>query len=194
MIAVNVLGFVTNASSPKLLKDHPLLLMALNPRYRYMVVAAPRVGALQFYLIGVGRLLLTDPVYFLLGWFYGERAISYFSDALGEQTIESTRRFFLRASTVMALFFAGPVICVLAGASRMRARLFFTLDVIGTIVVVALLRLFSHSMEGFIKSFLRFNDHNYKWLMVFTVATTVFVVARVGSKRVRAAKRFTDDV
>ena len=159
-----------------------------------MVVAAPRVGALQFYLIGVGRLLLTDPVYFLLGWFYGERAISYFSDALGEQTIESTRRFFLRASTVMALFFAGPVICVLAGASRMRARLFFTLDVIGTIVVVALLRLFSHSMEGFIKSFLRFNDHNYKWLMVFTVATTVFVVARVGSKRVRAAKRFTDDV
>ena len=193
MVALNILGFVTNASAPKLLRDHPLTLMILNPRYRYMVVAAPRVDALPFYLIGVARLLFSDPIYFLLGWFYGDRAIKYFNDVAGEQTVESTRRFFLRASAVMALFFAGPIICVLAGAAKMKPRLFFTLDVIGTIVVVALLRLFSDAMGGFIKSFLRFNDRNYKWLMVLTVASTLIVVARVGGRRMKAARSLADD-
>ena len=193
MVALNILGFVTNASAPKLLKDHPLTLMILNPRYRYMVVAAPRVQALPFYLIGVARLLFSDPIYFLLGWFYGDRAIAYFNDVAGPQTVESTRRFFLKASAVMALFFAGPIICVLAGAARMKPRLFFTLDVIGTIIVVSLLRLFSDAMGGFIKSFLRFNDRNYKWLMVLTVASTLLVVARVGGRRMKAARSLADD-
>lgn len=169
------------------------MLMSLNPRYRYLVVAAPRVDAVPFYLIGVARLLFSDPIYFLLGWFYGDRAIAYFTDVAGEQNVESTRRFFLKASAVMALFFAGPIICVLAGAAKMKPRLFFTLNVIGTIIIVTLLRLFSKSMEGFINSFLRFNDRNYKWLMVLTITSTLVVFARVGGRRLKAARSLADD-
>jgi membrane protein DedA with SNARE-associated domain len=192
--AVYIVGFVTNASAPKLLKDNPTLLMALNPRYRYMVVAAPEVDPVAFFLIGLGRLLLSDPVYFALGWFYGDRAIRYFNDALGEQTVSQTRAMFMRAAPVMALFFAGPVICVLAGAARMAPRRYFALNVVGTSMIVVALRAFSSVLEGPIQSFLRFNDRNYRWLMILTVATSVFILARVGRRQLRAAKSLADDI
>lgn len=192
--AVFIVGFLTSASAPKLLKDNPTLLMALNPRYRYMVVAAPEIDPLPFFLIGLGRLLLSDPVYFALGWFYGDRAIRYFNDALGEQTVSQTRAMFLRAAPVMAMFFAGPVICVLAGAARMAPRRYFTLNVIGTAMIVLALRAFSSVLDGPIQWFLRFNDRNYRTLMVVTIATTVFFLARVGRRQVRAAKSLADDI
>lgn len=194
VVALWVVGFATSASAPKLLKDDPTLLMALNPRYRYMVVAAPEIQPLTFFLIGLGRLLLSDPIYFALGWFFGDRAIRFFEDALGEQTVSQTRAMFLRAAPVMALFFAGPVICVLAGAAKMRPRRFFTLNVIGTAAIVLALRAFSDALDGPIKWFLRFNDRNYRWLMVITIVTTVFVVLRVGSRQVRAARSMADDI
>jgi membrane protein DedA with SNARE-associated domain len=186
-----IMGFATSSLAPKLLKDHPLGLMALNPRYRYMVIGAPRIDALPFYLVGILRLLASDPVYFLLGWVYGEKALGFFEDALGKQTMDSTRKFFLKAGTVMALFFAGPIICVFAGAARMNPKKYFTLDIIGTCIIVFALRQFSDAMSGFINGLLRFNDRNAKWLMVITIVTTLIVVANVGSKRVGALKNFT---
>ena len=185
-----ILGFATGGAAPELLKNHPLTLMALSPRYRYMVIASPKVDLLPFMGIGVIRLLASDPIYFMLGWIYGDRAISFFEDALGKPAMDSTRNFFVKAGTVMALFFAGPIICVLAGAARLNPKRFFSLDVIGTIAVVASLRLFSKQIEGPINSFLSFNAKYSKWLLVLTVTTTIIIVLRIGSKRAGAVKGF----
>ena len=185
-----VLGFVTGGVAPELLKKHPLTLMALSPRYRYMVVASPKVDLIPFMGIGVLRLLASDPIYFMLGWVFGDRALAFFEDALGKPAMDSTRRFFVRAGTVMALFFAGPIICVLAGAARLNPKRFFTLDVFGTIAVVAALRLFAKQIEGPINSFLDFNAKYSRWLLIVTISVTVIVVMRIGSKRAGAVKDF----
>jgi membrane protein DedA with SNARE-associated domain len=185
-----ILGFATGGAAPELLKNHPLTLMALSPRYRYMVVASPNVDFAPFMGIGVIRLLASDPIYFMLGWIYGDKAISFFEDALGKPAMDSTRNFFVKAGTVMALFFAGPIICVLAGAARLKPKRFFTLDVIGTVLVVLALRLFAKQIEGPINSFLRFNAKYSKWLLLLTITTTVIVVLRIGSKRAGAVKGF----
>jgi membrane protein DedA with SNARE-associated domain len=189
-----ILGFAVDAFMPQLLKANPLLLMALKPSFRYMVAASPRIDAVAFCAVGVSRLLLSDPVYFLLGWFYGNRAIAFFEEAFGKTNIDSARRMFLRGGPLLALLFASPIVCVLAGAAKMRPRLFVTLDVIGTIVVVVLLRLFSESVEQYIEMFLRFNDRNSGWLVVLTILGALVVVVRVGARRIAAAKAFTKDV
>ena len=188
--ALWILGFATGGAAPELLKNHPLTLMALSPRYRYMVVASPKVDLLPFMGIGVIRLLASDPIYFMLGWVYGDKAIAFFEDALGKPAMDSTRNFFVKAGTVMALFFAGPIICVLAGAARLKPKRFFTLDVVGTFCVVLALRVFAKQIEGPINSFLRFNAKYSKWLLVLTVTTTVIIVLRIGSKRAGAVKGF----
>ena len=188
--ALWILGFITGGAAPELLKNHPLTLMALSPRYRWMVVASPKIDLLPFMSVGVVRLLASDPIYFMLGWVYGDKALAFFEDALGKPAMDSTRRFFVKAGTAMALFFAGPIICVLAGAARLNPKRFFTLDVVGTVVVVAVLRLFSKQIEGPINSFLDFNSKYSKWLLVLTVTFTVVAVLRIGSKRAGAVKGF----
>lgn len=188
--ALWILGFATGGAAPELLKNHPLTLMALSPRYRWMVIASPKISLLPFMTVGVLRLLASDPIYFMLGWVYGDRALAFFEDALGKPAMDSTRRFFVRAGTVMALFFAGPIICVLAGAARLNPKRFFTLDVIGTVAVVAALRMFAKQIEGPINRFLDFNSKYSRWLLLITVSTTVFIVLRIGSKRAGAVKDF----
>lgn len=193
VVAVTVVGNIGGGMAPKLLKEHPLLLMALNPRYRWYVVAAPRIDPATFFGVGLARLLLSDPVYFALGWFYGDKAISYMSDAFGDPFISTARRWFLRAGTLMALFAAGPIICLLAGAAGMRPRRFFTLDILGTAVIVLALRLFSDALRPVIDSLLRFNDRNYRTLTILFVASAVLTLARFGLKRMRAARDFAID-
>lgn len=193
VVGLFALGFFTNASAPELLKKHPLALMALSPRYRWMVLAAPQVDALPFYLVGVGRLLLSDPIYFMLGWFYRDKALRFLEDSFGAQSVTSTRAFFDKASWLMASFFAGPIVCVLAGASGIRPRKFFTLNIIGTIIITALLRLFSDSMKGVIDVLIRFNANNTRTLMIITIVSSLLVLSRVARKQITAAKNFTED-
>ena len=190
VIGLYILGLAAGGAAPELLKNHPLTLLALAPRYRWFILTASRIDLVPYLAVGIPRLLASDPVYFMLGWYFGDRAIGFFEDSLGKPTIDKTRDLFLKASTVMALFFAGPIICVLAGAARLNPKRFFTLDVIGTIAVVASLRLFSKQIEGPINSFLSFNAKYSKWLLVLTVTTTVIIVLRIGSKRAGAVKGF----
>ena len=65
---------------------------------------------------------------------------------------------------LMVFLFPGALVCVLAGASRMRVRTFLLLNFTGTVAVVLLLRVFAHTIEGPIEAVQRFNDHNFKWL------------------------------
>jgi membrane protein DedA with SNARE-associated domain len=188
--ALWILGFITGGAAPELLKNHPLTLMALSPRYRWMVIASPKISLVPFMGVGVIRLLASDPIYFMLGWVYGDKALEFFEDAMGKPAMESTQRFFVRAGTVMALFFAGPIICVLAGAARLNPKRFFTLDLIGTVAVVAVLRMFSKQIEGPINSFLHFNAKYSRWLLVVTVTFSIIAVMRIGSKRAGAVKGF----
>ena len=190
VIGLYILGFVAGGAAPELLKNHPLSLLALAPRYRWFILTAPRIDLAPYFAVGISRLLVSDPVYFALGWFFGDKAISFFEDSLGKPTIDKTRELFLKASTIMALFFAGPIICVLAGAAGMRPRKFFTLDIIGTTLLVIGLRAFSSQLDGVIKPILRFNDRYSRYILIVTIALSALYISRAVRKQVGAARRF----
>lgn len=190
VVGLYILGFATSGLATKLLKDHPLSLIALSPRYRWFILASPRIDVIPYFVVGIARLVASDPVYFALGWFFGDRAIQFFEDSLGKPTIDKTRELFLKASTVMALFFAGPVICVLAGAAGMRPKRFFSLNVIGTTVIVAALRVFSDQLDGLITPVLRFNDRYSKYILIGTLALSALYISRAVRQQVGAVRRF----
>src|SRR5205823_9672696 len=80
---------------------------------------------------------------------------------------------FRRFSALMVFLFPGALVCVLAGASRMRVRTFFVLNLAGTVAVVLLLRAFAHTVQGPIEAVQRFNDRNVKWLTAVLVVSVV---------------------
>ncbi len=190
VIGLYFLGLAAGGAAPELLKNHPLTLLALAPRYRWFILTASRIDLLPYFAVGIPRLLASDPVYFMLGWYFGDRAIGFFEDSLGKPTIDKTRDLFLKASTVMALFFAGPIICVLAGAAGMNPRKFFSLNIIGTTLLVIGLRVFSSQLDGAIQPILRFNDRYSRYILVGTIAISAIYISRAVRKQMGAAKRF----
>ena len=190
VIGLYILGLAAGGAAPELLKNHPLTLLALAPRYRWFILTASRIDLVPYFAVGIPRLLASDPVYFMLGWYFGDRAIGFFEDSLGKPTIDKTRDLFLKASTVMALFFAGPIICVLAGAAGMNPRKFFSLNIIGTTLLVIGLRVFSSQLDGAIQPILRFNDRYSRYILVGTIAISAIYISRAVRKQMGAAKRF----
>lgn len=179
IVVLIAVGTIANALTPVLLKEHPLLLIALEARNRNLLAAASRVDVVPFVLVGLARRVASDPLFFLLGSLYGERALRWVERRMGgsDLLVKITERWFRRASGVMVFLFPGALVCVLAGVTRMRFRTFLTLNVAGTVTVIVLLRLFAGLLEAPIEAVLEWNDRNVKWLTALSVAGVAGFVA-----------------
>src|SRR3954453_4154775 len=64
---------VGSALAPTLSVHPPLALLALDARNRHLVLVTNNLDALSYYAVGTFRLVLSDPLFYLLGYWYGER-------------------------------------------------------------------------------------------------------------------------
>ncbi len=120
----------------------PALLIALNPRNRNLALATTQLSAGVYYTIGFIRLVASDPLYYLLGYWYGERAIAWTerrSRTYGP-LIRDGERLFRKAS--LPLIFAAPnnIICAMSAATGVRLRTFIALNLSGTVVRLIVVR------------------------------------------------------
>ena len=83
--------------------------MFLNPRPP-CVLAAPQVSAVPFFIVGFVRLVLTDPLGYLLGYLYGDASLRWVERKLGEDPetgwISLNERWFGKASYVIVVIAA----------------------------------------------------------------------------------------
>lgn len=182
VVGLNLLGMVVGASWPRLLRDHPLLLNILSNRYRFLLAAAPRVPAVPQIIIGILRNLASDPVYWGIGYFYGDQAIEWFRRSMGkaDQVIVATERWFHRYGAVIVFITPSPFVCALAGATRMKPRKFWAANLAGTTTIVILLRLLSKVIRSPLEAFLRFSGRYNNWLLILSVAVVLLVVFNAG--------------
>src|SRR5207253_669599 len=76
IVVLAIVGTITTALTPALAARHPLLLIILEARNRNLILAR-RVDYLPFLLVASLRRMLTDPLYYLLGFHYGDRAVRW---------------------------------------------------------------------------------------------------------------------
>lgn len=172
IVALTAVSAVATALSPTLLADHPLVLVALEPRNRNLVLTASRVDAVPFVVFATVRRVISDPLYFALGYLYGQGAVRWIErrSGPGGRIVTFVERIFDRTAPLMVLLFPGILVCVLAGALRMRPRTFLLLNITGTVAVVLALRQFSQQLDGPVGAIQDFNDANVGWLTGLTVA------------------------
>ncbi len=183
VVGLYVLGFTTTALTSSLLKNEQYLkLIALSPRYRNFIAGSSKIDLGPFLAVGVARLLASDPLYFLVGRHFGDGALRWFERLMGGpdgggKLIGMTERFFHsrggKVGIVLSAFFAGPIVCILAGQTRMKPRKFFILDFLGTIVIVLLLRMLAKPLQPAVDWLI---DVNKQYWKVFTAIAVVFVV------------------
>lgn len=153
-IAISVVSMVAGWLGDLLLAGivdrNPLLLIALNPRNRNLILATNELDAVSYYVVGFLRLVFSDPVNFLLGFWFGDRAIAWTerrSRTYGP-LVRDGEAWFRKLS--YPLIFAAPnnIVCALAGATGVSAGAFAVLNISGTLARLVAIRLVGESLES----------------------------------------------
>jgi len=119
----SVLG---TAFSPLLLVKTPLLLVLLSPDARHVALVAGRIDPALLTCVTVFRRSLYSIGVYGLGAAYGDLAVTWIearARRLG-QALRALERLFARVGAVLLLALPFLSVCVLAGASRTRLKVF----------------------------------------------------------------------
>ena len=173
-------GMIGGAFTPTLLKNHPLGLIALDARSRNLVLVAGRLALWSYLAVGIGRRLIGDPWFYVLGRWHGDRAVKWVEkNSLDDGTlVRWIDKYYRRAAPLFVFFMPGALVCVLAGASGMPPATFAAINVAGTVTMVVVLREFSRYLDGPIEAITNFNNQWSKWLTLATIAIVALMVLR----------------
>ena len=137
-----------------LVKQHPLVFIALNARNRNLVLASPHLDAWSFYTVAFLRLLVSDPLFFILGRWYGDAGVRWMerkTPTYGKMMREA-EGWFSKAAYPLVAIAPNNFICLFAGASGMSVPGFFAVNMVGTGIRLYILRVvgdvFSHQIKG----------------------------------------------
>jgi membrane protein YqaA with SNARE-associated domain len=177
LIPVTILavgGVVANAILPTLIAEAPALVPALTTRADRLILVAPLLPGEVFLSVALVRELIGDPLFYLFGRRYGEVGIRWLEDrsAPNSRWLRTVERLFRRAAYVVVAVWPINVVCLLAGATKMRPVPFFALNITGTLVRIGLIFVIGDLLEDPIRSIVSFITR-YQWYLTgitFTVA------------------------
>jgi len=172
IVAVVAMGFIASAFTPALATRHPLLLIALDARNRFLVLAR-HVDLVPFVIVAVLRRSLSDPLFYLLGRFYGEGALRWLEKkGGGGELVVLTEKMFKRAAYPMVFAFPGAIVCALAGQTGMSPVGFVAANLAGTLTAVFAVRRFSATIASPVEGLLGFFNRH----LVATTAVSIGLV------------------
>lgn len=187
---------VGTALSPTLLIDDPLVLIALNPVTRHLVLVSAKVGYWPFLVVAVLRMFAADPFMYAIGREHGDRAVDFMVKRSGRwgRVVLWSERLFRRASIPALCILPGPIFSMLAGVVKMKPAVFVATNITGTIVAVTVVWFFGSAVSEWI-------DVITTWVaghkLELTLGTIVLVVVSVliRQRRIRLeARRSLEDV
>ena len=194
-----VMANVGTALAPTLVNHHPVWLITLDARNRHLLlVVAADIDPLPYFLIGFVRLLVSDPLFFLLGRWYGEGALKWLESKGGTGATRQLRwveRVFGKIGAPLVAVMPNNLVCLFAGASGMRPRLFWTLNILGTICRLIFVWFLGRALEeplGYVLDFIQ----RYQWpLLGLSVAIVVFQAGRAGARgEIELIEKIEDEI
>jgi membrane protein DedA with SNARE-associated domain len=125
---------VGNIFITTLARDHPAVLLSLNSTNRVLGLTTNQLDPWSYYGIGSARLLVADPLFFLLGRWYGDAAIRWVERKWASQgeVLRMFERGFQRAGYLFVFVAPNNVVCLLAGAGTMPIAGFIAANAAGT--------------------------------------------------------------
>ncbi len=183
IVCLIVLSNVGDALAPKLVDTNPLQLLAMNARNRNLILVTNNLDAVSYYVVGTLRLLLSDPLFFLIGYWYGDTALTWMERRTKSygQTMRQMEGVFGKAMYPLVFLAPNNFICLFAGAAGMRIGGFFAVNIAGTVVRLYLIRRLGEAFEAPIDDVLGFIGEYRTPLLV--VSIVLFGVVMVNELR-----------
>ncbi len=170
--ATTVATTLGTAFSPRLVGEAPLVLIALNPNWRHLILAVPVTDVAPFLVVTMSRTFAADPFFYFLGRWYGNDAIVWVERHAGRtgRVLRWVERKFKNWGRVILFFAPGGFICMLAGASGMSRSVFFLIDIAATLTGALVWRFTGDVLSSPIETVRGFISEHVGVLMVCTVA------------------------
>jgi membrane protein DedA with SNARE-associated domain len=179
ILAVVIAGYVAGAMWATLLKSHPLVLIALSPINRHLLLTTNHLDTISYFAVGMGRHLLPDPFFYLLGYWYGDRALKWASEVypsvhrlVGEDGRGLEDPSHRRILYPLAFFMPNNWVSLVSGSARIPAQTFIALNVAGTAARLGLCRWLGSVFTSQIESIASFVSQ-YQWPV--TIASMALV-------------------
>jgi membrane protein DedA with SNARE-associated domain len=183
LVGVPILGLIVlsnigDALAPDLVNSHPLRLLAMNARNRNLILVTNNLDAPSYYIVGTLRLVLADPLFFLLGHWYGDAAIRWTEERTASfgQLMRQMERWFTKAGYPVVFIAPNQYICLFAGAAGMSVPGFLLTNISGTIVRLYLIRRLGEAFEAPIDDVLGFIRDYRTPLLVVSIALFAIVM------------------
>jgi len=163
-----VIGTIGSNIGPALVDNHPSLVLALSSRNRNLFGSVPYIDVIPYAAIGFVRILIAGIALYLVGRWYGEKALGWVEGNLGElpAIYHWTEKAVNKGGWVALVLMPGSnVVCLLLGHKRMDAKRFVPLLSIGIVIKLIVLRLGGDQFEDQIRSFLSAIEQ-YQWYIV----------------------------
>lgn len=130
-----VAGWIGTALFATLVDRHPLLLITLNATPKYLVLTVNELDGWAYYLVATTRLMITKPLMWLIGGWYGNRAVAW-AARRSERTADLIR--WVEAQFSRLGWFIIPItsnnpVCLLAGSTGFPLLPFLALALAGTL-------------------------------------------------------------
>jgi len=182
--ALVIANNVGNIFMTTLARDHPAVLLALNSTNRMLGLTTNQLDAWSYYGIGSARLLVADPLFFLLGRWYGDAAIRWVERKWASQgeVLRMFERGFQRAAYAFVFLAPNNVVCLLAGAGTMSVVGFVLANAAGTITRLFLIRQAGEALSSPLDKVL---DLFERYRLQFLVVSFVLVAVSFWSDRRR---------
>ncbi len=149
IVGLIVLSNVGDALAPDYVNSHPLRLIAMNARNRNLILVTNQLDAASYYIVGSLRLLIGDPIFFLVGYWYGDTALEWMEERTKSfgGMLRQWERWFGKAAYPLVVIAPNQYICLFAGAAGMSVAGFAVANVAGTFGRLYLIRRLGEAFE-----------------------------------------------
>jgi hypothetical protein len=183
-------SMVGAAFSLYLVNHFPLLLIALSPLGRHMLLVAPIVDPVAFVAVAVTRRMAFYFACFQLGRGLGPSGVVWLEARAARfaRFVRFVERLFARAPHLVVFAMAGPTVSGLAGMTGIRTLPFVCLATISLVMRMLFVLGFAEILRGPIMQALDWIDENWvPGTLVLVLATLVYQWRRL--RRARAIRR-----
>ncbi len=191
MVVAFVTGIIGTALSPTLVVDHPLLMVALNANNRYLILVTNDLGPFAFYTMAILRRVVPSIAFYLLGRWYGHRAVKWLAgrEPASSDVVWVVQRLFDRFGWGIVAIAPMTFTCLLAGAARLRPKVVVPIVIVSITARLLLIRWLGSEFSGTLESIVDWIDRTRGPLMLVTVG---LVLITAWSQRKRRAESFAE--
>jgi hypothetical protein len=181
---VIAVGQVTRAVWPALLDAAPVALLFMTGSITRLLLVQPLVPAALFFTVAITRILLLAPLYWSFGREYGDAALRWSEERSGgpNSFVGRIERAFRKAGKPLVACWWSPIVAVMAGATGMRARVFFPLIVLNAVGRVSAIYFLG---DWFAEPLTSISSFIGRYALVFTAITIAITAVQVLASRRR---------